>query len=129
MPQAHYHMFGRIERNWIPNIFNFQVGITLGHKLLCIIWCVFLHENFLHMLLTLGATNFKPNKYQMTKKRIIFFATFSKWIQWPLKLLCCILFNQMHYMNISKLYKCMHYLSMKENWSQLHCLIHSFWFL
>jgi hypothetical protein len=33
----------------------------------------------------------------------------------------------MHYMNIAK-HICMHYLSMKKIWSQLHCLIHSFWF-
>jgi hypothetical protein len=44
------------------------------------------------------------------------------------KILYHTLFNQMHYMNISK-YKCMHYLSMKDNWSQLHYLIHSFLFL
>jgi len=35
----------------------------------------------------------------------------------------------MHYMNISKIYICMHYLSMKKNWTQLNCLIHCFWFL
>jgi hypothetical protein len=35
---------------------------------------------------------------------------------------------QVHYMNNSK-HKCMHYLSIKENWNQLHYLIHCFWFL
>jgi hypothetical protein len=41
------------------------------------------------------------------------------------KILYHILFNQMHYMNISK-QGCMHYLFMSENWSQFHYLIHSF---
>jgi hypothetical protein len=31
-------------------------------------------------------------------------------------------------MNIAK-HRRVHYLSMKENWSQLHCLTRSFWFL
>jgi hypothetical protein len=73
----------------------------------------------------LGPQTLNLMNIEWLKKGIIFLATFSKWIQWPLKLLCHI-FNQMHYMNIAKLYRCMHYLSMTENLSQLHCLIFFF---
>jgi len=53
------------------------------------------------------------------KNKIIFLFAFSNEFCTLLLLskLYYILFNQMHYINISKQI-CMHYLSMKENWSQ-----------
>jgi len=82
------------------------------------------------MLLTFRATKSKPNEYKKS----------TKWQKmshnpWNLfgmdfvtfKILVAYTYNQMHYMNIIK-YRCMHYLSMKENWRQFHYLIHFFLF-
>jgi hypothetical protein len=50
----------------------------------------------------------------MGKKKIIFFNALSEWSLQTSRLLYHILFNQMHYMNITK-HRYMNYLSMKEN--------------
>jgi hypothetical protein len=75
----------------------------------------FFNENFMHILPTLGATNFKPSEYKKStkwKKRNHFPCCPFRMDFVAFKIL--ILFNQMHYMNIAK-HKCMHYLFMKEN--------------
>jgi hypothetical protein len=93
---------------------------------------VFLHENFLHMLLTFGATNCKQvNEYikkinQMAKKKKSFSLLPFQNGSYSFQILCHIIFNQMHYMNIAK-HRCMDYLSMKKSLNQLHYLIQFFY--
>jgi hypothetical protein len=73
------------------------------------------------------ATNSKPNEYNKSTKwqnKNHFPCSPFRMDIIVSKFLYCILFHQMHYMKNSK-HKCMHNLFMKENWNQLHCLIHS----
>ncbi len=78
----------------------------------------------LHILSTLGAkilslVNIK-NQLHRKEKGIISFVALSEWILQLSKFIFPILFNQMHYMNISK-HKCMHYLQMKK--FEINCIV------